>query len=105
MKIEILYFSGCPNHPPAIERVREVLSEERILADTIEVEVKDDITAKRLGFLGSPTIRIDDIDIEPSARTADAFGLTCRTYIYGGQRAGVPPAEWIRTAVREARGR
>jgi hypothetical protein len=28
MKIEVLYFDGCPNHRPAVERVRQVLAEE-----------------------------------------------------------------------------
>jgi hypothetical protein len=28
MKVEILYFSGCPNHVPAVDRVRVVLRQE-----------------------------------------------------------------------------
>ena len=105
MKVEILYFSGCPNHAPAIDRVREVLAEEGRPAEMVEVEVKDAATAERVGFLGSPTIRINGEDVEHAARTARGFGLMCRTYIDGGQRAGVPPRELIRAAVREARER
>ena len=105
MKVEILYFSGCPNHPPAVDRVREVLTQEGAPAQMIEVEVNDAATAQRMGFLGSPTIRVNGLDVEPSARTADAFGLTCRTYVEDGRRTGIPPSEWIRTAVREAHGR
>ena len=59
MKVEILYFSGCPNHVPAVERVREVLAEEGTCADMIEVEVTDSATAQKVGFLGSPSIRVD----------------------------------------------
>lgn len=105
MKVEILYFSGCPHYAPAVDRVREVLKQEGTSADMIEVEVTDPATAQQVGFLGSPSIRVDGQDVEHSARSARAFGLTCRTYIDGGQRAGVPPSEWIRTAVREARRR
>jgi protein-disulfide isomerase len=105
MKVEILYFSGCPNHAAAVDCVREVLQQEGTTADMIEVEVKDSATAQQFGFLGSPTIRVDGPDVEPAARSARAFGMMCRTYIDGGRRAGVPPPEWIRAAVREARGR
>ncbi len=30
MKIEVLYFSGCPNHAPAVEEIREALREENL---------------------------------------------------------------------------
>ena len=32
MEIEVLYFDGCPNHSLAVERINEVLKEERISA-------------------------------------------------------------------------
>ena len=105
MTVEILYFSGCPNHAPAVDCVLEVLAQEDPQAEMIEVEVTDVATAQRIGFLGSPTIRVDGKDVEPAARAERAFGLSCRTYIDGGRRAGVPPPEWIRAAVREAKRR
>ena len=103
MKVEILYFSGCPNHAPTVDRVREVLEQEEASADMVELEVKDAVTAETVGFLGSPTIRIDGEDVEHTARTAGGFGMTCRTYIDGDRRVGVPPWELIRAAVRKAR--
>jgi hypothetical protein len=71
----------------------------------VEIAVNDADTARSIGFLGSPTIRIDGQDVELSARSAQTFGLTCRTYVAGGRRAGVPPIEWIRGAIREAKAR
>ena len=71
----------------------------------VEVEVKDMIAAQRIGFPGSPTIRVDGQDIEPGARLEQAFGMSCRTYLDGSRRAGVPPAEWIRAAIQEAKRR
>jgi hypothetical protein len=105
MRVEIFYFSGCPNHAPAVDCVRDVLAQEDTAAEMVEVEVKDVATAQRVGFLGSPTIRVDGQDVEPAARAERAFGLSCRTYIHGGRRAGVPPLEWIRAAVLEAKRR
>ena len=68
MKIEVLYFEGCPNHLPAVELMREVAAELGIGADIQEVEVTDQAEAERLRFLGSPTIQVNGIDVEPEAR-------------------------------------
>ncbi|MEN6602515.1 MAG: hypothetical protein ABFD86_08850, partial [Bryobacteraceae bacterium] len=103
MRIEILYFEGCPNHPTALGQVREAVRQEGAIAEIVEVEVKDAATALALRFLGSPTIRVNGLDVEVSARSVRAYGLTCRTYAVGSSRTGVPPIEWIRAAVREAR--
>ena len=103
MKVEVLYFSGCPNHEPAVERVREVLEQEGAAADVVQVEIRDPVMARDVGFLGSPTIRIDGQDVEPEARGARGLGMCCRTYAAGGKRMGVPPSEWIRAAIKEAK--
>jgi hypothetical protein len=102
MKVEILYFSGCPNHVPAVKRVREVLQQEGTPADMVEIEVKDAVAAQQIRFLGSPTIRIDGQDVERGARGVRVFGMICRTYIDKGRCTGLPPRECIRAAVREA---
>jgi hypothetical protein len=105
MTVEVLYFSGCPNHVQAVDRVREVLQQEGTPADMVEVEVKDAATAQQMGFLGSPTIWVDGKDVEPAARAVRTFGIVCRTYTHCGRPTGVPPPNWIRAAVREAKGR
>ena len=105
MRIEILYVSGCPNHGPAVERVREALEQARASADMFQVEVKDAAAAQAAGFLGSPTVRVNGQDVEHAARSAQAYGMMCRTYRYDGCLRGVPPSEWIRAAVREAAAR
>ncbi len=102
MKIEVLYFDGCPNHGAAVERVREVLAEEDIEAEVVEVSVRDDASARDFGFLGSPTVRLNGYDVEPSARSAREYGMMCRTYVVGQKREGAPPKELIRAALREA---
>ena len=99
MKVEILYFEGCPNHKPASERVLNVIREEGIAANVTEIEVPDEVAEKEFGFLGSPTIRVNGVDIDPGARTATGGSFACRYY-----PGGLPPVEMIRAALRETRG-
>jgi hypothetical protein len=100
MKIEVLYFDGCPNHLPAAQRVRAILRQEGVSGEVSEIEVKDESAAKALAFPGSPTIRVNGVDIEPAARGAANIGFACRRY-----PGGLPSEDMIRTAVREARRR
>jgi mercuric ion transport protein len=103
MKVEVLYFEGCPNHVPAVERVREALQSENETADVQEIEVRTQGEAESLGFLGSPSVRINGLDIEPEARSLTSYGLSCRTYLDGPTRSGVPSGELIRLALNEQR--
>lgn len=102
MKIELFYFLGCPHHAPALDRLRQALIDEQLHVGIAEVEVHDDAMARAIGFLGSPTIRIDCLDIEPAARTSRDFGMCCRTYHGPGAHNGAPSIELIRRALREA---
>ena len=101
MKIEVLFFDGCPNHKSAVERVRQVVAEEGLSAEILEVNVSDPSVAQKVGFLGSPSIRVNGLDIEPEARSVRANGMMCRTYVVNGRREGLPPHEMLRQAMRE----
>jgi hypothetical protein len=101
MKIEVLYFDGCPNHKPALERVRQVLAEEDLSAEVFEVKVSEPSIARKIGFLGSPSIRVNGLDVEPEARTERAYGMMCRTYPVNGRREGLPSRDMLRQAMRE----
>src|SRR5437660_5136201 len=103
MKIEILYFDGCPNRGSTVERVKEALRQEGMTADIVEVNVRDDAAAQSYGFLGSPSVRINGLDIEASAPPSNPFGMMCRTYVEEGKRVGLPSRELIRMAIRETR--
>jgi hypothetical protein len=98
MKIEVLYVSDCPNHAVALRRVREALSLERVQANLSEVLVQDTEAARSLQFPGSPTIRVNGRDVEPS--TERSFGLMCRLYSDG---SGAPSHQSLRAAIERAR--
>ena len=103
MKVEVLYFEGCPNHVPTVERVRQTLQSKNEKADVLEIEVRTQAEAESMGFLGSPSVRINGLDIEPDVRNLTSYGLSCRTYLDGATRSGVPPNELIRLALNEQR--
>ena len=99
MKIEVLYLDGCPHHRPAVERIQTILQEEGITASVSEIEIRDQEAAMELGFPGSPTIRVDGVDIEPAFRGVEGAAFACRRY-----HGGLPSEDMIRTALREVRG-
>ena len=71
--------SACPGTELAIARVRQATEELGIATNLRLVTVDTEQRAALLGFEGSPTVRIDGIDVEaePGPRP---FGLTCRLY-------------------------
>jgi hypothetical protein len=104
-KVEVLVFEGCPNVDAALAHVRAAIAETNETADVKVVHVENDETAARLRFLGSPTVRVDDIDVDPSACGRDTYGLQCRIYSVDGRIVGAPPADWIAATLRgEAHG-
>ena len=103
MRVEILYFQGCPNYEPAVKRVRAVLDDEGVTTEILAIEVCGRRAADALRFPGSPSVRVNGIDVEGPLAAGGAVGLSCRTYMNGALREGIPPAEVIRDAIRKAK--
>ena len=100
MKVELLWWEGCPSHPETLEQLKRVLREEGVRAAVDLVEVESDEQARSERFPGSPTIRIDGEDAIPAAE-AEPFSLTCRVYrLRDGRISPTPDPEDIREAVR-----
>jgi hypothetical protein len=99
MIVDVLYFEGCPNHAPARDLVERVLSEHSMTAEIRDVEVTDAADAQGKRFLGSPSVRIDGVDVDPSAIGLKGFGLMCRVYRDGNLVSGVPPRRMIENAL------
>lgn len=102
MTVEVLYFDGCPNHAVLLPHLRELLISAGASADVELVRVEDADAAERERFLGSPTVRIDGKDVEPGADQRTDFGLKCRLFTTPDGLRGMPPDEWVLTAVRRA---
>lgn len=103
MRIEVLYFDGCPNHEQLLVRLPHLLEREGIDAEIVLRNVPDDEQARRERFLGSPTIRVDGRDIDPGASNRDDYGLKCRIYQTPAGLTGLPPDQWILEAIAEHR--
>jgi hypothetical protein len=104
-KVEVLVFEGCPNVETTLAQVRAALASTNEAADVSVVLVESDEAAARLRFLGSPTVRVDGVDVESSAGARDDYGLQCRVYSIDGRLRGAPPADWIASALRGDRPR
>jgi glutaredoxin len=102
VKVELLYFDGCPYYKKAGELLEEVLREEGIEAKVEMIKVENDEDAKRLRFIGSPTIRINGVDVQEEVRGLKDYGMKCRIYLTKEGTLGYPPKEMIRRAVRWA---
>lgn len=97
--VEILYFEGCPNHEPAVALVEQVSRELGIEPELRLVEVADQQTAEQLRFLGSPTIRIGGVDVDPHTDERSEYALSCRVFQTHAGVRGQPDPRWVREAL------
>lgn len=99
MKIEVLYFDGCPNHAALLPSLRELATEHAVDLEQRRIETAEQ--AEQVRFLGSPSVRVSGVDVEPGAQQRTDFGLKCRLYRSPDGQSGLPPQEWIERALRE----
>jgi hypothetical protein len=103
MKVELLWWEGCPSHPEALEDLERVLREEDVDAEVELVEVESDEQAHDERFPGSPTVRLDGEDAIAPAE-GEPFSLTCRVYrLRDGRISPTPDPEDLRDAVRRVK--
>jgi proline dehydrogenase len=100
-RIELLVTPHCPHADPAEAAIRAVLAEEEIDADLVRIAVDDLDQAGELDFHGSPTVRIDGVDLVPGP-VGEEVHLGCRLYVGAdGRLTGVPSPDTIRDALAE----
>jgi hypothetical protein len=100
MRVDVLVLDGCPNIEATLERARSAIAASNTEADLQLIRVADDDEAKRLGFLGSPTVRVDGADVDPGAAARDDFGMQCRIYSVDGRFERAPLVDWIIGALK-----
>ena len=98
MKIEILYFDGCPTYLEAEKALQKVLAREDAGGKFELVPVGSDGEAQRLRFPGSPTIRADGEDLFPVPERSE-YALGCRMYATSEGLKGSPSAGMLEEAL------
>jgi hypothetical protein len=94
MKVEVLYFDGCPTYETAAKTLRVVLAKEGVEAEVQLIAVNTDEEARRLRTPGSPTILVDGRDLFPVPERQD-WRLGCRVYATPEGLRGSPTAEML----------
>ena len=95
--MELLYFVGCPHCLQLLPSVEQLAAESGAALHLRRVESPE--AAERERFLGSPTVRVNGTDVDPTAPPRTDFGLTCRIYLTEAGPSPLPPERWIRAAL------
>jgi hypothetical protein len=100
VEVELFWWEGCPSTEEALATLRDVLAAEGLDPEAVRLrEVRSDEDAARVGFVGSPTIRIDGVEVAPSED--EPAGLNCRIYrLRDGRVSPTPDPEDIREVIR-----
>jgi hypothetical protein len=101
VKIEFLWFDDCPNHDEARDLLQEVMADKGIKQPIVDVDLTDPALANQYRFPGSPTIRIDERDIEPNFSDPGDYSPRCRLYLTSKGLVGVPERSWIEAALSD----
>jgi hypothetical protein len=102
MTIELYYFDGCPTYTQALDNLIAALALERVPAEVEMVRVRGTADAEVKRFPGSPTIRLNGVDVE-TAGTSGRYTYGCRIYEEGGKRVTCPSVDRIRQAIQRER--
>jgi hypothetical protein len=98
--VEILYTDACPFWKTTLQTINEVLKELNIAVPVKETRIATLEEAKRYRFPGSPTVRINGVDIDPAAKQTVGF-IGCRIYTHNGRIYEYPTKQMIKTALKQ----
>ncbi len=100
LKVEFLYFKSCPSHKQALENLKAALRETHTNADLVLINVDSPGKAEKVGFQGSPSIRINGKDLEGRN---DEPNYSCRLYNVNGKPTPIPSKQSIKERLRAYR--
>jgi len=97
--VEILYTDACPFWKETLRALKEVMKELNLDIAVRKTKIANEEEAKRYRFPGSPTVRINGVDIDPAAKETVGY-IGCRIYSYKGRTYEYPPREMIISAFK-----
>jgi hypothetical protein len=98
--VELLYFDGCLGLEEVRPLVRQLSHKRGARIVERRVATLRDADAER--FLGSPTVRVNGLDVEPGAADRTDYGLKCRLYRSSHGVGHAPPEDLLRAAIRSS---
>ena len=102
MKIELFYFDGCTAYQTALKYLEELIQEKNLDAAVKMIKIEGDQQALASRFLGSPSIRINGLDVEPGAEKIKDFSMRCRLYLEDDEMSEWPSKKMIAQAIDSA---
>lgn len=94
MKIELIYFNGCPNIEPARENIREALLASELDIKWLEWEQSDKEAPEYTQQYGSPTVLVNGKDVAGGSDDCCAPN-SCRLY----ENGNAPSVDMIKSAL------
>jgi hypothetical protein len=63
VRVELVYFTGCPNVPPMRELLRRCLAQIGVSEEVFEINTDTATVPESYRQLGSPTVLVDGVDV------------------------------------------
>jgi hypothetical protein len=104
LKITLMLTESCSHHEEARALIDDALSEVGVEAEIDVITVRTDEEAHDAGVIGSPTIRVDGVDIEHGDREPPETSPNCRFYNSPAGWKPVPDKGMLLRAIERARG-
>ena len=100
MTVQVLFIDDCPNYEDTLQLIESVRHDLSISVDIEQIRVDSPEEALHWEFIGSPSVRVSGMDIDPAARGRRDFGIACRRY----GDTGLPPRAMIAAALAVSDG-
>jgi hypothetical protein len=99
--VELLYTEGCPHAAAYLPHLRQLVADAGLVEEPVRTQlITGAEQAHRERFLGSPTIRVAGVDVDPGAEGWADYGLTCRLYPMPDGHRGHPADGDVLAALR-----
>ncbi len=103
VNIGVFFIEGCPGVSFITDNIKEIIAEDGIDADISLFLLETPEDARRLHFTGSPTVRINGMDIESNMQNNKDYGLRSRLYNINGRESDYPTKSMIRDAIKKVK--
>jgi len=92
-KIQLLSIEDCPNSAQVLYNLHQALSILKIDIKPDQIMIHDDLEADHYSFQGSPSIKVDGVDLWE--RKAEEYHMGCRVYPTPSGLSGCPPVSML----------